>query len=256
MARMSDERMIRHENLLLLVKLRQWTPSDLARALDCSHTHASRLLRNATTFGEKAARNYEPKLGLVRGWFDSIHLEGEYSEESLKEASPQDSHNVKIHLVHKSDPPLEQGGSAVSEPVPPYFTDRLSNVTKSGRAPVITWERIGKELVLKNEQLAAEQWLPVPETASLRCKWVLLETDLPRFGLRRGTKVALEPVESDTDLADGEVCLFRTITGGHFIGQLRHLAGGNYEAVPDSGPPLERDRHGIKAVAIQMGTWK
>lgn len=135
------------------------------------------------------------------------------------------------------------------------FTGHLSSVTNTLRAPVIAWSRLGMELKLPNEQVPAEAQIPVPEEASSACKWVVVEREHPRFGIRAGYKVALEPLLDGHAFIDNELYLFKTLGGKFFLAEYRTLASG-FEAIPDSGPPLESARHGIEVVAIHKGTWK
>lgn len=136
-----------------------------------------------------------------------------------------------------------------------HFTVNTSSVTKTTRAPVIAWSRLGMELKLRNDQVPAEAQIPVPEEASSACKWVVVERDHPRFGLRAGYKVALEPQLEGHTCRDNELYLFKTMNGQFFLAEYRTLAVG-FEAIPDSGPPLESVRHGIEVAAIHKGTWK
>jgi len=135
------------------------------------------------------------------------------------------------------------------------FTGHPSSVTNTLRAPVIAWSRLGMELKLPNDQVPAEAQIPVPEEASSACKWVVVERDHPRFGLRAGYKVALESDLAGHDFRDNELYLFKTLNGQFFLAEYRTLAIG-FEAIPDSGPPLESVRHGIEVAAIHKGTWK
>lgn len=136
-----------------------------------------------------------------------------------------------------------------------YSTVSAYSVTKATRAPVIAWSRLGMELKLPNDQVPAEAQIPVPEEASHVCKWVVVERDHSRFGLRAGYKVALEPDLDGHEFRDNELYLFKTLGGKFFLAEYRTLASG-FEAIPDSGPPLESARHGIEVVAIHKGTWK
>ena len=68
---MSDDALIRRENLQRLVKARGWTVADLARRLSARYTYCRDLLRDSSkSFGEKAARRLEEQLDLPRSWLD------------------------------------------------------------------------------------------------------------------------------------------------------------------------------------------
>lgn len=63
---MSDDALIRLENLAALGR----SPSDLSRLTGKSYQYWRDLLAGKKSFGEKAARNIEEKLGLLRGCLD------------------------------------------------------------------------------------------------------------------------------------------------------------------------------------------
>lgn len=150
---------------------------------------------------------------------------------------------------------LMTGGAPTASIHSGYSTVSASSVTNTLRAPVIAWARLGMELKLPNDQVPAEVQIPVPEEASPACKWVVVERDHPRFGIRAGYKVAVEPMLEGHAFRDNELYLFKTLSGQFFLAEYRTLAVG-FEAVPDSGPPMESARHGIEVVAIHKGTWK
>jgi len=135
-------------------------------------------------------------------------------------------------------------------------TAHIGSVTKFIRSPVIRWERMGAELFADNESVQADEYLPVPSGASPLCKWVKVETDHPRLRIMRGDQIALEPIEPGDALANGKIYLFETFDGTHFLGELRLLPGGSFEAMPDAGQAYDKDRHGIRALARKRGTWE
>lgn len=136
-----------------------------------------------------------------------------------------------------------------------YSTVSTYSDTKQFLAPVIAWARLGMELKLPNDQVPSEVQIPVPAEASSACKWVVVERDHPRFGIRAGYKIAVEPMLEGHTFCDNELYLFKTLSGQFFLAEYRTLAVG-FEAIPDNGPPLESARHGIEVVAIHKGTWK
>lgn len=96
--------------------------------------------------------------------------------------------------------------------------------------------------------------LPAPSGLPEICKWFTLSSDHPRLRLNRGNKVAINPEPDLSAYVDGQLCLFRTKAGAYILGDFRRLGDG-FEAIPDSGLPLESERHHIQAVGIVKGTW-
>lgn len=161
-------------------------------------------------------------------------------------------------LLDPSIPPSNRlGGQTAGERLPSSSTVHLSSVTTSRLAPVIDWASLGTDLKVKNEDVKGMEYIPVPADASASCKWVRVDKDMSRFGLRKGYKVAIEPITADAGPPiDGEVYLFKTPSGLFFLGEYRTLASGGFEAVPDAGLPLDSERHGITVEGHQAGMWK
>lgn len=136
------------------------------------------------------------------------------------------------------------------------FTGHPSSDTTSPRAPVVEWARLGMDLLKDNTEFRSAETLPTPSNASPTCKWVKVESDHPRLRIMKGDLVALEPVEPDDQLRSGKVYLFQAADGALFLAEYRPLAAGNIEAIPDTGLPMDRDRHGIKVLARKRGTWE
>lgn len=130
------------------------------------------------------------------------------------------------------------------------------HVTKQRRAPLISWARLGIELHTNNELIDAEVNLPVTEGVSGRAKWSTATSDLPRFGIRAGNKLLFEPVIDSSACQDGDIYLFQTVSGSLILAEFRRLASSAYEAVPESGLPLESGRHGIRAIAELVAIYK
>jgi len=139
----------------------------------------------------------------------------------------------------------------------PGYTVRPYSDTKTVRAPVVEWARLGTDLYKDFSEIEALDSLPVHEDASRQAKWYVVEEDMPRFRIKRGYKVAIDPsgCEPGSCLED-EIYLFKTTAGRFFLAEFRALAGGEYEAIPDSGLPLDSIRHGVTVVAKHLGTWK
>lgn len=125
----------------------------------------------------------------------------------------------------------------------------------SMRAPVFEWSRLGEVLFTESSSLSSGEYLETTDAASPLFKWFIVDSDMPRLRIRRGWRVAVEPVTNDAACSDGDTCLFRSASGVFFIADFRRLAGG-FEAIPDSGPPLDSSRHGITVAGIICGQLK
>ena len=133
---------------------------------------------------------------------------------------------------------------------------RISGDTSSQRAPVIEWARLGVVLLTKEREMPAEApSLPVLDGAHPESVWAVAEADHPRFRIKRGYKLLFSPVENEADCFDSEIYLFQTLTGLLVLGEFRRMTSG-YEAIPDSGAPLDSERHGIKVVAAMMAVYR
>lgn len=132
----------------------------------------------------------------------------------------------------------------------------LSGDTNSQRAPVVEWARLGSVLLTTEREIPAEApSLPVLDGAHPESVWAVAEADHPRFRIKRGYKLLFSPVESASDCFDSEIYLFQTLTGSLVLGEFRRLTSG-YEAIPDSGAPLDSERHGIQVVAAMMAVYR
>lgn len=214
-------------------------------------------VREWRTFYQWTLDDLSDKSGVEKGTISAMENRGSKRSEfagALAKAFGITTDELLDESVHPSDR-LMTNQSALSSIHSGYSTVSTSSVTKQLLAPVIAWSRLGMELKLPNEQVPAEAQIPVPEEASSACKWVVVEREHPRFGIRAGYKVALEPLLEGHAFVDNELYLFKTLNGQFFLAEYRTLAVG-FEAIPDSGPPLESVRHGIEVAAIHKGTWK
>lgn len=172
---------------------------------------------------------------------------------------------LTVDATRGTDPSLQstphQGATVLTgEAVPTYsptsFLSRLPGVTKLRRAPVVAWARLGVELFTENKDVDAEVNLPVTESVSDRCKWAVSPADYPRFGIRRGYKVLVDPIDSLDECIDGEVYLFAGAGGTFFMAEFRRLTDGGYEAIQDNGIALDHKRHGATVLAEHVATHK
>lgn len=70
---MSEDALIRLDNLRMLLRERQMTPTRLAAHTGKSQSYYRDLLKGRKSFGEKAARALEKTLSLPHGWLDLPH---------------------------------------------------------------------------------------------------------------------------------------------------------------------------------------
>lgn len=137
----------------------------------------------------------------------------------------------------------------------PTSTVRPYSVKNHNLAPVFAWAMLGEVLFTESSSLTAGEYREKPEDASPLFKWFIADTDMPRLRVWRGWRVAIEPIANADDCIDMRTYLFRTAGGGYFLGDFRRTVDG-YEALPDSGPPLDSVRHGITVVGVFNGCLK
>lgn len=257
---MSSERMIRVDNLKLLKKQLTLTDKDIAVAVGLAEKSAGRIgkiLAGKLPFTEDLRERIEKAYGLTHKWLDEVHDGAEYSEESEAEiqairAAQAALHKAKGGATHSR----KHGGGHSDEAQDLSHAKITDNGTTAQRAPFIEWGRLVVELFVSNEVVQAERSLPVPGEASDKCKWTQVEQDHPRLRIMRGDVIALDPVGDATPLLSGKVYLFQDETGALILAEYRPLANKDFEAIPDSGLPLEKKRHGLKVLARKRGTWE
>jgi len=142
----------------------------------------------------------------------------------------------------------------------PEVTTRLSPVRTSSvknynLAPVFEWARLGEVLFTESESLQSGEYREKPDGVSPAFKWFICDADMPRLRIKRGWRVAVDPLTDASICQDGETYLFKTAGGSYFLGDFRRLAVG-YEAIPDGGPVMDTERHGIAVVAEFAGAMK
>lgn len=176
----------------------------------------------ARPIDEDRVREIEALKPELKGWF------------SLSEVTPtsRTAANLQTHTVYS-------------------YSD-----TNTPTAPVIAWGSMGDDLFSDNYKFRASESLPIPEGATGNCKWTRVVSDHPRLRIMRDDLIALEPLASTSLAVDGKVHLFKGMDGRFFLAEFRKLADGGYEAVPDSGLPLDNKRHGVVVVARKRGQWE
>lgn len=147
-----------------------------------------------------------------------------------------------------SAPPSQP--AIVSESTP--YTVNLYSGTKMILAPVVEWARLGADLYKDNKEVLASRFEAITAGSKPNTKWVEVEADMPRLMLSRGDVVLITPVSGQHECKESKMHLFKTIGGAYFLGTFRRLASG-FEAIPDSGPALESEKHGVQVVGIKHG---
>lgn len=185
----------------------------------------------------------------VNGWFSGASK----SMKANTAAKVAAVYNVNpIWLATGEGSPEDQGSERATHE--PNSRWPKTSTLPQNSAPVFDWLRIEEVLSQPNINFASEPHLPVPSGSPEICKWFTLSSDHPRLRLNRGNKVAINPEPDLSAYVDGQLCLFRTKAGAYILGDFRRLGDG-FEAIPDSGLPLESERHHIQAVGIVKGTW-
>lgn len=143
---------------------------------------------------------------------------------------------------HSDEPDSSTRTSAVR----PY------SVKNHDLAPVFEWAKLGEVLFTESSSLTTGEYREKPDDSGPLFKWFIADTDMPRLRVWRGWRVAVEPILNVDDCIDMRTYLFRTASGSYFLGDFRRMVDG-YEALPDSGPPLDSVRHGITVVGVFKG---
>lgn len=246
MARMSDERMIRADNLRLLMKQHNLTKAELARQLETSDTYVQKLLSGKPgTFGEKAARRVEESFKKPRFWMDMVHAGGEYSHASLEEQriEPDAERGLMLRVT-------EDAGASRS-----YDAAVNAGAISFPTAPVIEWARLGVDLFKANAEWPASDRKAVPTQRSVsdQVKWIPVHDDALAPKILPGDLVAIDPCgEPQRD----EVALFRTPDGSFLLRRYQPLAVGGFEAVDAQGRVLDSVRHGLTVVGSLVGMFR
>lgn len=152
--------------------------------------------------------------------------------------------------------PLSQDEIIHSADGEPASSVRAYSDTNDRQAPVLEWACLGVALYKNASEVEALRFEPVPKRASSLVKWFIVEQDHRRFGISKGDMVALDPMQPGDEPEEMKRHVFQTASGKFVLAEYRTLAGNSFEALPDSGAPLEKDRHGLIVVARVRGVWE
>lgn len=166
-------------------------------------------------------------------------------------ASLNVSHDDKGLSLDESLRPLVDVGSHRG-----HLTQTQAGDTKSQLAPVLAWASLGVDLYKEAKDVGATGFAPVPKGASSLVKWFVVEQDYHRFGITKGDMVALDPLTGTDKPEEMKRHVFKTASGQFLLAEYRTLAGGGFEALPDTGSALDKERHGLVVVARVRGVWE
>jgi hypothetical protein len=233
---MSDERMIRVDNLKLLMKTASMNKADVARLMIVSDAYVRKLLSGRPgTFGEKAARKVEEAFKKTRFWLDVPHAGGEYTD-------PSDQ--------------LSGHPTTVGEGLPSYLVHSGGeSVTSFPMAPVLEWSKLGEDLYRANNECPASELRAVPTTKAVspRIKWIPVVDDSLAPKILPGDLVAIDP---DSPAVRDQVALFKTGDGAFLLRRYRPLANGGFEATDGVGDKLDSERYGLTVVGAFCGLFR
>lgn len=238
MARMSDERMNRIDNLRLLMQQNQWNQADLVRALGKSDAYVSKLLNRKTSFGEKAARAIEDKCNKPRGWLDQIHENVAYSADgSSPSVEVRDSASPAKYHEAKSLPGIELVGLSPADTL----------------LPVITWEGIEMLALLNDDPRVADlPHAPAEGVAGPCVKWVILHDESGGERFRPGSRLKVTTNVEKTQPLAGRIVIVRDMQGEHYLRRYVSVTTTRFKAEPlnDGYATLDSQTEQLKVVAV------
>lgn len=234
---MSEDTLIRYDNLDAIVKARNWGATDLAKATGRKVNQCSDMLRRKKAFGEKIARDFERSLGLPRGWFDEVH-------------DQDDPWLTRPHMTYSS---MQM---STGKPYIPYLKAIETDVSAKnwGRAPVVAWARLGEELYKSNEDWEVADtvgFAVTQEPCGTKYKAVEVPDDSLAPRIARGDMVIIDP--DNTSPKRNQVALLKGPDGAMMLRRYTPLAGNSFEVTDASGRALDAQRHGLAVVGVAIG---
>lgn len=242
---MSEDALIRLQNLRAYCAARQWGPAELANNTGRSTSQCSDMLRGRKSFGEKIARDFEQRLSLPRNWFDLPH-DGPEIDALRFHAAEKQTH----YLIQKDDSvngttPQSEGAakSDLSTVIP------LSAI-HAASAPVVEWAELGEVLLKSNAEVATTEWRPYlpARPVSQTVKFVRVPDSRLAPALMQGDMALIDPM--DTSPARDQVTLFRATDGEYMLMRYRPLASGDFEAYDSANVVLQGSRHGLTVAGV------
>lgn len=141
-----------------------------------------------------------------------------------------------------------------SPPVSPPSTGWVSSVTKTGRAPVVAWARIGEDVLKDPLEMGGAETLDYVQigTPGRLTKLITVCDDSLAPRLNIGDMVAIDPDNRSPER--GQVALFRsTADGRYFLRRYQPLVPPAFEAVDAKGSALDSTRHGLEIIGVRCG---
>ncbi len=134
---------------------------------------------------------------------------------------------------------------------------RMLSQEYSSAVPFVLWRRIGEEILLKNNQIEADEGpsLLKPANSGPRVKATTVPDDSLAGELAIGTIVLLDP---DYAPADGDVVLVRMLDDSQHLRIYRKLADGSFD-VEATAPRLQiwnSLKHGLAVTATVIGEFR
>lgn len=215
---MSEDALVRYENLERLCKARAWGATELSAASGRSYSQCRDYLKWRTaktrkSFGEKMARAFEQALGLPRNWLDEPHDENDpYMKmrvitDPLKGVDPSGGIDLPLKVV---------------TPVLPK---------------AVTWEEVVKDF----EQLAEAFWVEVPG-------------DDVAPEARLGDRIEFE---KGSDAYPGDIVIVKTPSGSYLMRIYVEIEPGVFRAEAGAGrASLHSVNDGIQVVAYAVNLLK
>jgi len=238
---MSEDALIRYENLEAYCRARKWGPSELASHTGRSVSQCSDMLRRKKTFGEKIARSFEEALGLPRYWLDSPHdpLDPVLSPDTCSDkASVYSDYPEKVDVYH----PHVSG-----ENLPVY--DNQAAITMD-LAPVISTGNVEAVISMPNSSsdFIERRGFITKQKISDNCKFVIVNDDAMANRLIKGDLVLIDPNKTPSL---GKTALFTFPNGDYFIRYFEPTSDG-FVARDESGRTWDAKQYGLKVLGTYV----
>lgn len=235
---MSEDSLIRFDNLNAYCKARKWGPTDLASATGRGVNQCSDMLRRRKSFGEKIARDMEHKLGLPRGWLDEPH---DAQDPHLLRYDPVRSDEIAQATLRRAAGKLQ-------------FETGGESATKTLRVPIVEWARLGEHLQSANTewpQPELREFIPARQPKGNRVKLIPVIDDHLAPRIVTGDLIAIDP--DNRQPQRNQVVLVKGADGAHLLRRYTPLAGGAFEVIDAAGRVLDSQRHGLAIEGVAVG---
>jgi hypothetical protein len=239
---MSDERMIRIENLKLLKHQNGWTNEHIAQLMGVSGAYIGKLINKKTAFTEKTARHIEEVSGKPRMWMDIVHTDGKYSH------SDEGDLSLGAHVLRTGNPAPLFAGEHENHVV----LGGVLSATTAPRAPVVEWAALEKDVLKHKREWPAEAYKSFTPVIDEVSEYVKMATviESPLSTIQPGDMVAIDPMAKPWDDC---VIVLKIASGRLVLRRYRALSAGGYEAICPNEPPLDSTRHGITIFGVVVG---